>query len=398
MLSGFDEFLASVTVVPDMGEDSVDDVVAGFGRDLGPRTSTYGTGVTERAVGIWSNLVAGEAPLVIQASWEHWFYGWGTTIGLYGAFSTPDVTGDGRVDVWLIDPAVDSQLLPGPLVASIADPEPAATLDTYALPADLDGDGIGEILDVYVEGDVIFHCEGPFTGLVLVDTCQMSGLEDEQTVVGMQPVEDLDGDGVGEILAWVQTAWVQTVGDDFVAYYALEVLDGDFADGRSDVLLTVTVPEGTGPSSTLVSDLDHDGYADLAWGELQPVDDGYAIEHVAVLHSPPLSGATIPSSSMSLRLERDGASVRLRGAADTDGDGSPALLLLADDIGGALVADGFVRGVADPADYGLRLAADTAPASGVMTGSFDGDTRDDVLVYVDGEDRTAWLYLGASLP
>jgi hypothetical protein len=275
------------------------------------------------------------------------------------------------------------------------------------MPTDLDHDGVGELMvdhfvPSYALSEGVTRCEGPFAGDLELHACPMA-VHPDATTLHAYLSGDLDGDGIDELVfdATIDSATPDAGWSNEVVFF---VYPGDFVDGEADPLLTVH-PENryfyySYETRGAVADLDGDGTGDLVWVE-QPDYYPSAEGEVAVWHSPPLDGSNVGMDGATLHLIGPASDAVIAGAARR-ADGSSWLVLQSP---GSLpmLADGTLRGVVDPTDTALFLAADGVAVVEdsvyvkAHVGQFDGDTLGDLLV-VDMSGRAGWIYLGASLP
>ena len=260
-----------------------------------------------------------------------------------------DTSGDGVPDVLIGAPEAGRGLvyvLSGPTSLTDTLTDADATIESeqespstgFALAAgDTDGDGVSDVLlgapqdgTSGNEAGAAYLFQGPVAGTLTTAgaSAALLGVSDLDWAGAAVAVGDLNADGLGDVV--VGAYRVDEGGTQSGAVY---VFYGPVAAGGSltaaDLTLLGSVDqEHVGIAVAVVGDHDGDGAADLLIGADRAGEDRGG----GVLLAGPLSGTTLLTDARALVLgptagDRLGASVT--GAGDTDGDGTPDLLLLA---------------------------------------------------------------------
>jgi len=231
--------------------------------------------------------------------------------------------------------------------------------------ADLDGDGVAQILCVTGEGRSRRR-ERTFSvleadGSVVFDVA----LEDLQTDPSALRIVDLDRDGHLDVLVFEPKA-MPTL---------LRAIDVGLQPVALDELPGLGVLEDVDARATALGDVDGDGLDEL----IAPGPNFARAFHLA-------AGATEAVVVDQLNIERGGSEVTAVGAGDLDGDGRDEVLLAA---GGLFVLEARPDGWARRE----RIELPGLSPKGVATADLGGDGRADVLLV--GEDQVGLLRAGA---
>ncbi len=271
---------------------------------------------------------------------------------------------------------------------------------------DLDGDGLDDVLvgaPALGEGDpAVWVLPGGELGSLDGAAVELSGSEGTMLGYSVAGGEDLDGDGVPELL-------LGAPGPEGVGA-RLYVLPGDVPDALSldaaAVLVATARTDVLGGAVVVFGDNDGDGAVDVAVSARAAdagVEDGGAIY---VLNSPPptASGQIEGYADATVRGMESGAATGygLAPAGDVDGDGSADLLIGApasdgeqEDSGVVVLALGPLSGESDAADTGPRFRDERDYLGlGVSLGSFRSDDAPWILLGAPGYGATTALGRG----
>jgi hypothetical protein len=259
-------------------------------------------------------------------------------------------------------------------------------------PGDPDRRAVGRVDRLALTGDIdrdgagevligaYQRCEGPFSGTV--DGCGPEGSVEALPLEHRQLDVDLDGDGVDDLLAVELRPYP---GPDSHLWVTVRALDGSaLPPVIAELGLEADYEDGV--PQTAAADFDGDGVGDLAWVEPTRRPDR------AWIRRGPLSGR-LPIDGPA-DLELTGTSFVVRGAVDVEGDGASELLLTdADPLGGLFVVHGTATGTTEPVDVAYTIGKHE-PLDGYGAGDLDGDGRGDVVISAEG---LTYVFFGASL-
>ncbi|HEX3476903.1 MAG TPA: Ig-like domain-containing protein [Kofleriaceae bacterium] len=344
----------------------------------------------------------------------------GGTGGLVGARAVPAGTGsastvagdfneDGRTDLAIVDPPTAKvyiflqnaagALVPGATVSVAAGANP-----TYAIAADLNGDGHLDLAIVNVSFNTVGVALGTGTGTFGTPVNASVGAQPRRPAVG-----DFNGDGLLDLA--VPSANPNTVSilintgngrfgraaDVPAGVTPAAVVVGDFnGDGKKDLAVATTgeasvklalghgdgtfaaataFPVASAGSSMAAADLDGDGKLDLAV-------TGTAANSVSILHG---TGAGSFAAATSVAVGGQPSSVV---AVDLDGDGRLDLV-----VGNAGTSDVTVLHGSAGGNFGASSFAAGGPTGWVCVADFDHDGHLDIAASV-GSSIATLLYSG----
>ena len=305
-------------------------------------------------------------------------------------------------------------------------------------PGDVDGDGIDDLL--VGAPDVSASSSRTNTGMVyfvsgagfgsrqskwLGSALTVAGIDrDDRLGTSVAGVDDLDGDGLPELLVGApgasNGAW-----DNGSIYILTSTTvasaSGPLRDSDADVRLDGVTSQDAAGTALAAGDIDDDGQPDLLVGAPSIVTDSDQSGSVQVWMDDPttasswsLEDATIELSSDTTDLPSWGnAGWDVASAGDVDGDGlddiivgAPDTVLGGVDAGAAFIVLGSSIAGADElhsydADIWLVGASpsDRLGLAVASVGDVDGDGLDDVIVSAQGERDAgaAYLFTGSSL-
>lgn len=357
--------------------------------------------------------------------------------------------------VWIVDGDVRGRerldVAPAVLVGTSDGPTAGAGIQ---LPGDVDGDGAADVLVLSVgRSDASIHlAHGPFDGQTSLED---GPRYDVDTVVSRLAIGDIDGDGAvdlafgapGDDAVYARTdlgetddigdadRWLHGTAAELGTDVAVADLDGDGVgdllagapgydggrgaayirfgpfDGAGEPDLTLTGSDNRSTAGTALAaggDVDGDGRADALIGA--PLADGRGI---AWLVTAPRDGAldAVAEAGLEAVKAADYAGEGVAMLGDVDGDGVADVGVGAPDVGsasgGAYVVYGPVRGSFNLSDADIRIttAYDGDELGRVMAGvgDLDGDGRGDFLLGaplhgdpVEGG-GVGWLFLAAPI-
>ncbi len=330
------------------------------------------------------------------------------------ALAVGDVDGDGLEDLLIGAPDEDSggsgagaaYLLYGPLSGSLALSAADTTLvgedatDSAGCAlaiGDLNGDGQADLV-IGAEGE---DAGGITAGAVYVhwgargSTLDLSAASAKLTATSgndavgyaVAIAEDLDGDGIGELVIGAQAE--DSAGSNAGAVYVVDSLSSGTTSlsAATHTLLGAVAGDAAGNAVAAPGDTNGDGYGDLLVGA--PKHGGAGL---AYWLPGPLSSGGLASLGYGLQGSASGdlAGTSLAGLGDVNGDGELDVAIGAPGVGGG---DGAVYLLYGPISGSLSLSV----ADGIVAGSAASATGNGVSLAgdVDGDDFFD-LFLGAN--
>lgn len=280
---------------------------------------------------------------------------------------------------------------------------------------DTDGDGLADVVVAALgndsgarQGGAIYLTLGPLSGDV--------GLGDADAALrGTTALEyvcsiprssgDLDGDGLGDLLAGSLGNHGSDEGAGAV-YVITSPISGEHAPSEFPALLGEAALDAAGAAIAFAGDVDGDGLGDILVGA-DDVDDAEGAGRAYLALGPVSVDTSLADADATWEgvLAGDRTGYALDAVGDTDGDGLPDLMIgawkAADGGGSVYLVSGTDRGVKSLADAPARIdGAGSVGFSLSRAGDIDLDGLDDALVGVpyDAEAAfsagAAWLFRG----
>lgn len=374
--------VGEITLLPDLTNDGVDDA---WRQDL-DAVYSYHSSDRDYQVTFWPDVLADpEASFVIDSRASDTQAYSGTHRGIERLLAAGDATGDGQPDLWAAT-HTGWWLVPGPIDATIGDPEQVGVevLALLSAAGDFDGDGTGDLLldadDMQPRATI---CLGPLAAPLDGTGCTFVDVDADYDASTLPyPATDMDGDGADEI---VKVYWSSAHPSPEGVYSGYVVaFSGASPDGPAVPVLEVDTETSFKPVSLAAADFDGDGYGDFAWVT--------ASEDEAVVVRGPFSDTVLGPADATTTFE--GSALRFGEHADVDGDGAEELAVTSAGTGGVALVHLLDDGVLAPLEVAYHFLPD-ADEVRLDFGDLDGDGEVDVLAQ-DGS-GTAYVFLHGTL-
>ena len=322
--------LGAALAAADLDGDGVVDLVVGA-----PDLTLGGGSGDEGAAYIFlgplgTGADADEADVRFDLGDDHRYFGY--------ALAAAEATGDGVADLLVTDAWHDNDggawLFAGPLTGTPSTDDSVAQVTGYratgqaALLEDLDGDGVAEVIlsDPDLATGQVGIWSGPATGTLDIATPEVA-LTGSWSVDGFGwslAAADLDGDGVTDLLVGAPGA------DEGHAFAFLGPLSGTVSSNDADLTATgENSDDAFGTALALIGDLDGDSASELVVGAPGWDDTASASGAAYVWYAP--EAGSLAAADAGLRLHCDssicGFGSAIAGVPDLDGDGMDELLI-----------------------------------------------------------------------